>query len=233
MRRPIHIVLLSALTATLASLTMFNSCSSYELPIHLDTRGFFIPPSAETIPTNRLGLTDVNILDRSIVVDLKYKTNDNFTKKPIYPKDFPALLRPNTAARLAYANLLLREQGFRIKIWDAYRPEYAQIALWEASGKDPQYVANPYTNPSLHTHGVAVDVTLVHSDGSPAKMPTKFDDFSKRAGSNFYQTDPIVRRNIGILKGAMRKSGFQYIHAEWWHFIDHEYKKYDLIKNID
>jgi len=211
---------------------MFNSCSSYELPIQLGPQGIFIPPPTETIPVDSQGLTDVSILDRSIVVDLKYKTNDNFTKKAIYPKDFPALLRPNTAARLAYANLLLKEQGFRIKVWDAYRPEYAQIALWEASGKDPQYVANPYTNPSLHTHGVAVDITLVHLNGSPAKMPTRFDDFSKRAATNFYHTDPIVRRNLAILKAAMRKAGFQYIYAEWWHFVDHEHEKYDLIKSI-
>ncbi len=231
-QRPIHLVLLSVLTVILASLTMFNSCSSYELPIQLDNQGIFIPPPTASIPTDSQGLTDVSILDRSIVVDLKYKTADNFTGKVIYPKHFPALLRPNTAARLAYANKLLKEQGFRIKVWDAYRPQYAQIALWEGSGKDPDYVANPYTNPSLHTHGVAVDLTMVHLNGTEARMPTKFDEFSKRAATDYFHTDPIVRRNLAILKGAMRKAGFQYIFTEWWHFVDHEYEKYGSIKSI-
>jgi len=211
---------------------MLNSCSKYELPILLDEKGVFIPPPTETIPVDNQGLTDVTILDRSIVVDLKYKTPDNFTKKAIYPKQFPALLRPITAARLAYANKLLKEQGFRIKVWDAYRPQYAQIALWEGSGKDPSYVANPYTNPSLHTHGVAVDISLVHLNGTDARMPTKFDEFSKRAATNYFHTDPIVRRNLAILKGAMLKAGFQYIHSEWWHFIDHEHENYGPIKSI-
>lgn len=211
---------------------MFNSCSSYELPLNFDSHGIYIPPSTDTIPTDNQGLTDVSILDRTIVVDLRYKTTDNFTGKAIYPQKFPALLRPKTAARLAYANLLLKEQGFRIKVWDAYRPEYAQIALWEGSGKDTNYVANPYTNPSLHTHGVAVDLTLVHLDGKEAKMPTRFDDFSKRAATNFYHTDPIVRRNHAILKAAMRKAGFQYIQTEWWHFVDHEFEDYEVIKDI-
>lgn len=232
MKRPIHLVILSMFTAAVASVIVFNSCSSYELPVQLDPTGMFIPPPTETIPTDSNGLTNIRMLDKSIVIDLKYASTKNFTKKTIYPRNFPALLRPNTAARLAYANKLLKEQGFKLKVWDAYRPEYAQIALWEASGKDPQYVANPYTTPSLHTKGVAVDVTLVHLNGSEARMPTKFDDFSKRASTHYFHTDPIVRRNLGILKGAMRKAGFQYIHAEWWHFLDHEYEKYGLIKDI-
>jgi len=230
MYRAIHTTLISFLSASLACLIMLNSCTStYEFPISLTWQGILIPPATENIPQNKEGLTEISSIDPSIIIDLKYKTSDNFTGKAIYPKSFKAVLRPKTAVRLAYANQLLKEKGFRIKVWDAYRPQYAQIALWEASGRNPTYVADPHTKPSLHTYGAAVDLTLVDLDGNPVKMPTKFDDFSKNAATDVYHTDPVIRENLATLKLAMRKAGFQYIFAEWWHFLDHQYEEYEPI----
>lgn len=178
------------------------------------------------------GMVDIQRIDPSIQVDLRYKTNNNITKKALYPSDMPALLRPVTAYRLANASKLVAESGYRLKVWDAYRPQSAQIALWNASGKNENFVTNPYTTPSLHTHGVAVDLTLVYPDGSPVIMQTDFDEFSERASPHYRHPHPLVRRNLRILKDAMEQSGFRYIHSEWWHFLDKDYKQYAPIPSI-
>ena len=179
------------------------------------------------------GMVDIQRVDPSILADLRYKTSDNITKKPIYPQDMPALLRPETAKRLIHASDLVKKNGYRLMIWDAYRPQSAQIALWDASGHNSNFVANPYTNPSLHTHGVAVDLTLAFSNGSPAPMPTEFDHFSRKASPHYIHPNHIVRRNLRILKDAMEEAGFLYIHSEWWHFIDKDYKQYKIIPSLD
>ncbi len=197
---------------TLATAIMLNSCSNSI--------------------KNYNGMVNIKEIDPSIQIDLRYKTTNNITKKPLYPYNMPALLRPATAKRLANASKLVKKSGYRLKIWDAYRPQSAQIALWNASGKNPNFVADPYNNPSLHTSGVAVDLTLAFPDGTPALMQTDFDEFSKKASPHYKHPNPLVRRNLRILKDAMDQSGFLYINSEWWHFLDKDYKQYSIIPSI-
>ncbi len=177
-------------------------------------------------------MVNIQDVDPTIQVDLRYKTSNNITKKPLYPANMKAWIRPATAKKLAHANQLVKESGYRLKIWDAYRPQAAQIALWDASGQNSNFVADPYKNPSLHTHGVAVDLTLAFPDGRPALMQTDFDDFSKKASPHYIHPNPLVRRNLRILRDAMHNAGFQHIHSEWWHFLDSDYKQYDIIPSI-
>jgi len=171
-------------------------------------------------------LIDVHQVDPTLQVDLRYKTSANLTTKPLYPPRFPALLRPNTAVRLAHANRLVAKHGFRIVMWDAYRPPCVQEKLFEASQHNDTFVANPRNAPSQHSCGTAVDVTLVHLDGRPAKMPTDFDAFTPEAASANVHPDPEVRHNLRVLQQAMASAGFWPLPAEWWHFIDHDYKRY-------
>lgn len=71
------------------------------------------------------GFTNIQKLDPEIIVDLKYATPDNFTGKVVY--DFQtAIARTGTAKKLAHASKLVKDQGYRLKIWDAYRPVSAQ-----------------------------------------------------------------------------------------------------------
>ena len=192
-----------------------------------------------TLPTSsnpvlaKAGLIDVREVDPSIAVDLQYKKPTTIAKSPLYPQNFPALLRPETAVRLKHANAFVKEQGMRILIWDAYRPPSAQIQLWDASGHNDTYVANPHNAPSQHSCGTAVDVTLVKANGAPVKMPTGFDAFTPQAASNFKHTDPEIRRHLYILKSAMSRAGFYPLPAEWWHHIDHNYKKYPKTIALD
>lgn len=174
----------------------------------------------------KAGLINIAEVDRSIHVDLQYKKATSISSQPLYPSDFQALLKPETAVRLKHANRLVKVHGYRILIWDAYRPPSAQMKLWHASGHNDTFVANPHNAPSQHSCGTAVDVTLVTSRGKPVKMPTGFDAFTPNAATNFVHTDPEIKRNVQILQSAMRQAGFYPLPAEWWHYIDKNYKKY-------
>ncbi len=174
-------------------------------------------------------LVDLKSIDRTMVIALQYKESHNIAKRPLYHANFPALLHRNTALRLKNANQQLRKNNLRLVIWDAFRPHETQLALWDACGHDDRYVANPHRNPSLHSHGCAVDVSLMHLDGSPAAVPTGFDDFSARAASDFVHPDPAVQNNMRYLKEAMWAAGFGTLPQEWWHFMDKDYKTLPFI----
>src|SRR5262249_33952440 len=106
-------------------------------------------------------LVDIRSIDSTIMVELRYGTPRNLTGRALYPPETPALVRPAVAERLAKAQNHLRLQGYRLKIWDAYRPMAVQMELWRAT-KNAEFVADPLEGDgSLHTWGVAVDVTLV------------------------------------------------------------------------
>ncbi|MDQ2659680.1 MAG: D-alanyl-D-alanine carboxypeptidase family protein, partial [Verrucomicrobiota bacterium] len=119
-------------------------------------------------------------VDPSIVIGLRYATAQNVTGHPLYPSNMPALVRPHVAAQLKRAQQILSVHGYRLKIWDAYRPRSAQEQLWMLA-RNTDYVADPKGGDSLHTCGVAVDATMVDSNGREVKMPTDFDAFSSSA----------------------------------------------------
>ena len=108
-------------------------------------------------------LVNVAHVDPTIVIDLRYATPRNVVNKPIYPPNMPCLVRRSVAERLVIVQAYLRARGFRLKIWDAYRPVAAQRELFSASKKNTDYVADPGRGLALHTWGVAVDVTIVDS----------------------------------------------------------------------
>ena len=99
-----------------------------------------------------------------IYVELRYATENNFTGVKIY--DFTeAYLRYGTVKKLAQVQKELKQQGYSLKIWDAYRPFEAQQKLWEVY-PDPNYVANPANGMRRHNLGGTVDITMVAADGS-------------------------------------------------------------------
>lgn len=171
------------------------------------------------------GINDLSALVRvkdyspTVYVDLKYATDDNFMGQRIY--DFnEAWLRRGTALRLAKAQELLLEQGYSLKIWDAWRPLAAQFRMWEVypvSG----YVANPTGGgSSRHNRGSAVDVTLVTADGKDLPMPTPFDDFAAKPNRDYGKYAPEAAANARRMEAAMTAAGFLPYDGEWWHFND-------------
>jgi len=173
------------------------------------------------------GLVNVSDMDSSFIFDLKYATNDNFTEIAVYPVDV-CVLRRETALKLINANNEFKSLGFRIKIWDAYRPMYVQEIFWDLL-HDERFVANPYKNGSRHNRGSAVDVTLVDIYGEELKMPSKFDDFSDKACRNYENIDDEECNNINFLTSVMKQHGFITIDTEWWHFDDSNYYDYEIV----
>jgi D-alanyl-D-alanine dipeptidase len=171
-------------------------------------------------------LVDIMKLDSTIVVELKYATADNFLQDTLYSANI-CLLRRAVAERLVKVHHSLRPMGLGLKIWDGYRPLSVQKKMWEKL-PDPRYVADPKRG-SNHNRGAAVDVTLVDLEENELEMPTDFDDFSRRAGSNYPYVSESAKRNRTILQDAMRAQGFLTISSEWWHFNDKDCKKYSIL----
>jgi D-alanyl-D-alanine dipeptidase len=182
----------------------------------------------EEPPLKIQGLVNILDIDNTIVVDLKYATADNFTGQVIY--DFTTcLLREETALKLKAANEELSKSSYRIKIFDGYRPPYAQKVLWKAV-PNPTYVANPNKGGSIHSRGAAVDITIVDSEGNDLEMPTEYDDLSPAAAPSSKAMSETARKNMLTLQKAMTNNGFRTITSEWWHFNDTDSSKYSIIE---
>ncbi len=163
-----------------------------------------------------------------IYVELRYATENNFTGVKIY--DFTeAYLRYGTVKKLAQVQKELKQQGYSLKIWDAYRPFEAQQKLWEVY-PDPNYVANPANGMRRHNLGGTVDITMVAADGSIMPMPTEFDNFSLKADRNYSDIDnEEAVNNVMILQNAMENNGFTGYQGEWWDYSDTvEYEAVDF-----
>ena len=170
----------------------------------------------------------VNKYIPDIYVELMYATDNNFTGVRIY--DFTdAYLRYGTVKKLANVQKELKEQGYSLKIWDAYRPFEAQQKLWEVY-PDPNYVANPANGMKKHNLGGTVDITMVAADGSIIPMPTEFDDFSLKADRNYSDIDnEEAVNNVMILQNAMENNGFTGYQGECWDYSDTvEYEAVDF-----
>lgn len=160
------------------------------------------------------------------IIDLQYATTNNITGEILYDEDL-VYLQKNTLEKLKQVNEELRIQGYKLKIWDAYRPLSVQKKLW-AAYPNPSFIANPFTTGSNHNRGAAVDVTLVNLDGSNVKMPTGFDEFgSKCRRETIWKSD--ITKNVDLLTETMEKCGFTSINSEWWHFDDEDAKKYPIM----
>ncbi len=171
-------------------------------------------------------LVDLQKIEPTIIVDLRYATEDNFLGRAVYT-DKRCFLCRCTAERLARVQKRLQAQGYGLKVWDGYRPLSVQKLMWEMM-PDPRYVADP-SKGSRHNRGAAVDVTLVNAQGLECEMPTPFDDFSPRAAAFNMEATPEALKNRQILQQAMTSEGFLIYEDEWWHFNDPEWQKCPIL----
>ena len=154
----------------------------------------------------------------SVSTELKYAASDNFTSQVIYSfRD--AFLRYGTVKKLQAVSEELASQGFRLKIWDAFRPVSAQFKLWQAF-PDDNYVANPTTGHSNHNRGNAVDLTLTDLQGNELTMPSAFDDFSPLADRDYSDCPEDAANHAMLLEAVMERHGFVGYDKEWWHYAD-------------
>ena len=201
-----------ALSAS-ACLLVLGGCATAQAPPMLAAQSCAIPIGEE--------LVDVRRLDRSIRVELRYATENNFTGERLPGYDARlALLHPASAEALARVQARLREEGLGLKVFDAYRPVRATLAMVEWAERtnrvwvlDQGYVARQ----SGHNRGNTVDLTLVRlRGGGELDMGTPFDTFSE-AAHTANATGEVLENRMKLKRG-MEAEGFQNYDKEWWHY---------------
>ncbi len=201
--------------------------------------------STESITSNNL--VNIQDLDPSIFIELKYSTTDNFMNTDVYGDLEICYLRQVPAEMLVKAHTYLKENypNLRFLIYDGLRPRSIQWKLWNQLDNVPisersQFVANPETG-SIHNFGAAVDLTLADTLENPLDMGTGYDYFGELAFPIYEDSLLSVGKltinqvsNRRILRDAMQKAGFSTITTEWWHFNAFPYKviktKYTIIE---
>ncbi len=178
------------------------------------------------------GLVNIQTLDSTILVELKYSTTDNFVKTDVYGELSRAYLQPKPAEMLVRANQILQEKhpNYRLLVYDAARPLTVQYTLWNLLDSIPpkkreDFVANPVDG-SIHNFGSAVDLTVYDlSTKTPLDMGTSYDFFGDlaypRLESKMLKEGKLSKAQIEnriVLRAAMEKAGYGRIESEWWHF---------------
>lgn len=217
-------------TVCILFLSLFISCKKEinvpievnSLPVELKKDSIAKQPETIEIKTNNTETTskdtsfiNIKTLSNDFVLDLKYATKENFLHQKVY--DCPdCYLRKNTALALMKANQELISKGFRLKLFDCYRPLDVQKKMWKIL-PGTNYVANPKKG-SKHNRGAAVDLTLVDSNGNELDMGTKFDYFGPEAHHSYIKHSKEVLSNRKLLKETLAKYNFKSIYNEWWHY---------------
>ena len=163
-----------------------------------------------------------------VSVDLRYATPDNFVGRDVYGGLDCAWLRREAADALesAAAWLAAHRPGFTLRVLDALRPQRVQEVLWNELAGTPltMYLANPERG-SIHSFGMAVDLTVIDPEGREVDMGTGFDEMALTShpehevelmSQGHLQATHLTER--GWLRAAMRQAGFHGISTEWWHF---------------
>lgn len=166
--------------------------------------------------------------------DIRYYSSNNFTGNKINGYKAPiAYMTKESAKALANAAADLRQQGYRLLIWDTYRPQKAvyNFVEWINNPNDDgdksfypelkksdllkgQYIMEK----SGHSRGSTVDLTLIKKDGAFVDMGGTFDLFSEISHPDYKKITKKQKKNRQILHDAMIKAGFKGIDSEWWHF---------------
>lgn len=189
-------------------------------------------PTPEPCPAPSGALVELRAVEPSIRLDVRYATRNNFTGAPLPGYERPrALLRRDPAEALARVQRRLRGEGLGLKVFDAYRPVRATLAMvdWaERTGNqwvlDQGYVARR----SGHNRGNTVDLTVVRlSTGRELEMGTAYDTFSE-AAHTANAAGEVLENRMRLVQ-AMQVEGFRNYEKEWWHFsYPGEYEPLDV-----
>jgi D-alanyl-D-alanine dipeptidase len=178
-----------------------------------------------------MSLTEISAEEDGLSIALAYASAENFTGAAIYRRAL-CLLHPDAAARLKDAAAIARALGYRIKLFDAFRPCEAQWVLWRHT-PDPEFLADPRRG-SPHSRGVAVDVTLIRPSGAELDMGTPFDAFTPL--SHHGRTEGLgapAQQNRLTLLGIMTAAGWEFYRNEWWHYQLFDARSYPLLSDKD
>ena len=188
---------------------------------------------AETDPSGFVLLSD---FIPNIVQEIRYYSTYNFIGERIDGYEEPCALLTKEAARaLKAVSSEMIVQGYRLKVFDAYRPACAvrHFVLWGIEDQDIRM--KPYFYPDLekqelfakgyiakrssHSRGSAVDLTLLDmKTGKEVDMGSPFDLFSTESHPDYRGVTQEQYENRMMLQKAMIRNGFEPLECEWWHF---------------
>lgn len=171
-----------------------------------------------------------------IVQEIRYFSTYNFIGDRIDGYEEPcAILTVEAARALKSVSSEMIVQGYRLKVFDAYRPACAvkQFMLWGIEDQDIRM--KPYFYPELekqelfakgyiakqssHSRGSAIDLTLLDMrTGKELDMGSPFDLFSVASHPDYRGISEEQYENRMLLQKTMVRNGFKPIDCEWWHF---------------
>lgn len=165
---------------------------------------------------------------RDVAVDLRYAGPHNFVGRDLYGSLDCSWLHRLAAAGLerAVAQLASDAPGHRLLVLDALRPHRVQVLLWDhldGTGLR-QYVADPARG-SIHSFGMALDVTITAPEGHELDMGSGFDEMTElshpRLEAEHLASGRLTATQVQHrewLRRAMAAGGFNGVDNEWWHF---------------
>ena len=173
---------------------------------------------------------DIQSLDSSVVVDIKYSSPDNFMGENMYGSLKTAWLVPEMADRVVRAHRRLQtlEPGHALVIFDAARPISIQRKMYaEVAGTDKAaYVADPeHEGGGYHNYGLAVDLSIVDSAKNFLDMGSGFDHFGYESHVGDEEkllaegkiSDKAYHNRL-MLYSLMGEQGMFPHQNEWWHY---------------
>ena len=190
-------------------------------------------PEPEKDSSAFVNLTDI-IPDA--VLEIRYYSTYNFVGERIDGYEQPvALMTRQAADSLKAVSDELKSYGYRLKIWDAYRPQTAvnHFIRWAENVQDTamKKIFYPMVDKSLlfeqgyiyarssHSRGSTVDLTLIDAaTGKELDMGSPFDWFGEESHPSYPCKLYRQSENRLILRNAMLRHGFEPIDSEWWHF---------------
>ena len=186
-------------------------------------------PPKEPGPFREPDLVELIKLDKTIRLDIRYATANNFLGRPVYTEARAFLQRP-AAEALVRANRSLRKRGYGLVIHDGYRPWSVTKIFWDATPEDKkQFVADP-SQGSRHNRGCAVDLSIFDlKTGKVVEMPSGYDEMTERSHINYTGGTDEARRLRDMLRAAMEAEGFAVYEPEWWHYDYKDWKEYPIL----
>ena len=206
-----------------------------------DMGGGFDAPAEETADEVKLsddssGFVLLSEAVPDAILEIRYYSTYNFVGDRIDGYEEPlAFLTKEAAAALAEVSEDLKEQGYRLKIFDAYRPQMA-VTHFMNWALDPEDVRmKEYFYPELekdvlfpqgyiaehsgHSRGSTVDLTLFDMRTErEVDMGGTFDYFGELSHPDYTDISEEQYANRMILRDAMLSHGFRPLAEEWWHF---------------
>jgi len=207
---------------------------------------FQITPNKNNKPKGFESLVDIQSINPTIYIDLKYATEDNFMHKKLYFNIDKVYLQPDVAERLSKCQIYLKKThpNYSLLVFDGVRPLSVQKSMWDALDSIPpiqrgKFVSNPL-NGSVHNYGAAVDLTICDNNKKPLDMGAGYDDIREIAypsREDYYLKKGILSsthiKNRKLLRKVMDYQKFRNIPTEWWHFNacsrNEAKKKYKII----